>query len=232
MTEAEWFECREPQKMLDWLQSSGRASDRRLRLFAVACCRRLWHILKRRKSREAVEIAEQYAEGKVGDKELAVGRKKASNAVGALNRSAWLYEAAILDLARAVDSVCCQPAADVAHAVAKQTADSYGPTGARVRERAAQAEILRCTIPNPFQAPAALSPGWLAWGGGTVKRLAEAAYEERQLPSGTLDGARLAVLADALEEADCSQPDLLDHLRGPGPHVRGCWPVDLLLGKQ
>jgi hypothetical protein len=43
---------------------------------------------------------------------------------------------------------------------------------------------------------------------------------------------RLPVLADALEEAGCTISDILDHCRGPGPHVRGCWVVDLLLGKE
>ena len=61
--------------------------------------------------------------------------------------------------------------------------------------------------------------------------LAQAAYDERELPAGTLDTTRLAVLADALEEAGCVQADILGHLRGPGPHVRGCWAVDLLLRK-
>jgi hypothetical protein len=64
-----------------------------------------------------------------------------------------------------------------------------------------------------------------------VPQLALAAYEERRLPKGTLDPARLAVLADALEDAICSDADLLGHLRGPVPHVRGCWAVDLSLGK-
>jgi hypothetical protein len=60
----------------------------------------------------------------------------------------------------------------------------------------------------------------------------QAAHEERELPVGTLDTARLAVLADALEEADCTSQEVIGHLRGPGPHVRGCWAVDLLLGKS
>jgi hypothetical protein len=77
----------------------------------------------------------------------------------------------------------------------------------------------------------AVGDGWLAWGSGTVRRLAGAAYEERELPGGTLDTTRLAVLADALEEAGCTDPMLLGHLRGPGPHPRGCWAVDLILGK-
>ena len=62
--------------------------------------------------------------------------------------------------------------------------------------------------------------------------LAQATYEQRELPAGTLEPARLAILADALEDAGCDQADLLAHLRGPGPHVRGCWSVDLVLGKQ
>ena len=52
------------------------------------------------------------------------------------------------------------------------------------------------------------------------------------MPAGTLDNTRLAVLADALEEAGCTEADILGHLRGPGPHVRGCWVVDLILGKE
>jgi hypothetical protein len=65
-----------------------------------------------------------------------------------------------------------------------------------------------------------------------VVRLALAAYEERSLPGGTLDHARPAVLADALEEAGCTDPDMLAHLGGPGPHVRGSWVLDLLLNKK
>jgi hypothetical protein len=66
----------------------------------------------------------------------------------------------------------------------------------------------------------------------TVARLVAAAYEERFLPAGTLDVERLAVLGDALEDAGCTDTELLAHLRGPGPHVRGCWVLDLLLGKE
>jgi len=72
----------------------------------------------------------------------------------------------------------------------------------------------------------------LAWNAGAVRRLAEAAYAERQLPAGALDPARLAVLADALEEAGCTDADILGHLRAAAPHARGCWAVDLLLGKE
>jgi hypothetical protein len=94
-----------------------------------------------------------------------------------------------------------------------------------------QAHLLRCILgPLPFRPPPAIEPAWLGWNGGLVPRLAEAAYEERTLPEGTLDPARLAILADALEDAGCTDNAILDHLRGPGPHVRGCWAVDLVLG--
>ena len=75
-------------------------------------------------------------------------------------------------------------------------------------------------------------PLWLffdpAWRTADVAALAQAAYQERLLPEGTLEGARLRVLADALEETGCSAALLLEHLRRPGLHVRGCWAVDLL----
>ena len=91
--------------------------------------------------------------------------------------------------------------------------------------------LLRDVVGNPFRRVVP-SPAWLAWNDATVARLAQAAYEERHMPEGTLDNGRLAVLADTLEEAGCTDADILNHLRGPGPHVRGCWVVDLLLGKE
>jgi hypothetical protein len=97
-------------------------------------------------------------------------------------------------------------------------------------EKAAQASLYRCIFGNPFR-PVSLDPAILAWNDAVVVRLAQAAYKERQLPAGTLDNCRLAVLADALEEAGCTDAEALSHLRGPGPHVRGCWVVDLLFGK-
>jgi predicted component of type VI protein secretion system len=77
-----------------------------------------------------------------------------------------------------------------------------------------------------------LDLAWLSWRDGTVIKMAKAAYEQRLMPSVELDPALLAVLADALEESGCDNQEMLTHLRGPGPHVRGCWVVDLLLGKS
>jgi hypothetical protein len=87
---------------------------------------------------------------------------------------------------------------------------------------------LRDSFGNPFR-PVSLAPAWLT---PAVLNLAQAAYDNRVLPSGLLDNTGLAILADALEEAGCDSADFLSHLRGPGPHVRGCWAVDLILSKD
>jgi hypothetical protein len=97
-----------------------------------------------------------------------------------------------------------------------------------VQETAAQAALLRDLFGNPFRLVTA-DPAWLT---PTVTNLAAAAYEERELPSGHLDAGRLAVLADALEDAGCTDALILAHCRNGGEHVRGCWVVDLLLGKE
>jgi hypothetical protein len=80
----------------------------------------------------------------------------------------------------------------------------------------------------PFH-PTSIEPVWKT---PTVVSLAQAAYENRILPVGTLEPASLAVLADALEDEGCTNSDMLNHCRQPGEHVRGCWVLDLLLGKE
>ena len=93
-------------------------------------------------------------------------------------------------------------------------------------EQSAQCDLVRELIGNPFSpVPVTPEPGPGSWNGGVIRQLAQAIYDER-----TFD--RLPILADALEEAGCADAAILDHLRGPGPHVRGCWVVDLLLGKE
>jgi hypothetical protein len=93
--------------------------------------------------------------------------------------------------------------------------------------RVCQVALMRDLFGNPFR-PLTLDRSALT---PSVASLAEATYEHRELPSGHLELARLAVLSDALEEAGCTDAAVLIHLRSPGPHVRGCWAVDLVMGR-
>ena len=91
--------------------------------------------------------------------------------------------------------------------------------------------LCHCVFGNPFHPPTPLLPSVLDGENGTVRRLAEVIYQERRMPEGRLETANIAILADALEEAGCTNSDIFGHCRGPGPHVLGCWVLDLILGK-
>src|SRR5262245_31402754 len=95
-------------------------------------------------------------------------------------------------------------------------------------DHATYADLRRDIFGNPFR-PVAFASAWLA---PTVTSLATVAYEERALPSGELHRAHLAVVADALEDAGCTEAAIPDHLRGPVPHVRGCRALDQIPGKE
>ena len=188
----------------------GKASDRKLRLLACACCRRGWPLLADERSRQAVEVAEQYADGIVNGRGL---------------RFAFSCAADAFAYAASAHTADAQAAAGAANA-ARPEAGYYARY---VTPRKEHPGPLRDLFgPLPFR-PVTVSPGWQA---PQVVAQAQAAYDERELPAGTLDPTRLAVLADALEEAGCTDQTVLEHLRGAGPHARGCWAVDLLLGKE
>jgi hypothetical protein len=213
MTEADWDSCTDPQKMLLFLRNSGKTSERKLLLFACACCRSIWHLLTDKCSRRAVEVVEPFADGRATPQTFRKWHWVAYEAYEVTGGAAYAPYAAghrVADLA------------------ASDAAESAAGAG---QERASQCDLLRDIAANPFRAAPTIDPAWLTWNDGTVKKLAEAAYEERSLPDGTLEGDRLAVLADALEEAGVNDNPLLEHLRGPGPHVRGCFVLDAILGK-
>jgi hypothetical protein len=236
VTEAEWQVCTNPMAMLGFLSTSGNLSERKFRLFAVACCRRIWHLLTDERSRRAVEVSERYADGMATSAELAEAREAARSLVhqmGVLNvfAASAAHESSsplLLSELPIGDKTLMQ---HIAHAVVVAVKRQYHIKEARVVGWSRQEAILSCIFgPLPFRV-LTLSSAVLAWNDSTVVRLAQAVYQECHLPTGTLDTGRLAVLADALEEAGCTDAEILDHLRGPGPHVRGCWPVDLCLGK-
>jgi hypothetical protein len=216
MNEGQWLSSTDPTAMLEFLRNSGKASERKLRLFACACCRSIWHLLTDKCSRRAVEVAERFADGQATPPTL---RRWHAAAFEAFELTG---EAAHLDAADAAYCVAHEDAATAALNVSESVAEV---------EEVGQCDLLRDIVANPFRVLPPIDPVWLCWNDRTIPRLAWASYEERSLPDGTLNTVRLAVLADALEDAGCTDPAILGHLRGPGPHVRGCYAVDLLLGK-
>jgi hypothetical protein len=212
MTEAEWLASFDLRQMLESARS--KIGDRQLRLFAVTCCRLHWSELPGKNFRKAVKAAEQYLEGERTEAELQASR----GSVYAAHRSLPAADANP-DVRELKEFVRHLAIAAVSYAIEFDLPRCFDwPT---ISNPHVQADILRDIAGNPFR-PVALDPRWLT---STVLGLASAIYAERAFD-------RLPILADALEEAGCDHPNILVHCRGPGPHVRGCWVVDLILGKS
>jgi hypothetical protein len=224
MTEQKWTECPAAWAMLKFLQ--GKASDRKLWQFACASARELSRHADLSQDRwAAVDLAERYLEGQGSQEEVEeswlfawspsdLGAWGAADGVRSLtwyammdkNRRAWEHAGEAVDVERF-----------------QQEEEALTNAGEK-----ANAVLLRDIIGNPFK-PVLVEPAWLT---PPVRQLAETAYKERELPIGTLDPVRLAVLADTLGEAGCANADILDHLPSGGRHALGCWAVDLVLLKE
>jgi hypothetical protein len=266
MTERKWFRCTDVGWMLDFLK--GKASDRKLRLLAVHACRRLCELPIDEQSRNAVLVAERFADGEATIEELETARARVLKAMRG-HRQAAIREGPSFGFPQMLAVACAAP---VAFPPLSPSSPSDGPSSLFGRydyftntiveviyvmghyriwqageppreqtdegtpseriwnetvkqESAHQAGLLHCVFgPLPFRRVSGLA-AWPSGHGGVVTQLAEVIYQER-----TFD--RLPILADALEEAGCTNSELLAHCRAPGPHTRGCWPVDLLLGKE
>jgi hypothetical protein len=216
--------------MLSFLRERGvarrRSGRRKFRLLACACCRQVWPLLTEQ-DRRAVEAAERSADGLAFPGEVVT---RTPEGHGDFIRWSAAKAAAAVTLPNAAEAAR-QALGFAPGALSRDVLTPWVVNQRRWAEcEAYQRGLFRDLFGNPFR-PVTLDPAWLAWHGGAVVKLAQSVYEERELPSGHLDAARLAVLADMLEEAGCADADLSGHLRGPGPHVRGCWAVDLVLGK-
>ena len=210
MTEAEWLNTSTAPHMIEHLAS--RASERKLRLFACAACRRILHVMQFEASRKAVQVSERYADGHAEKDEL---------------RLAWSEADELADTAERLQ----MRGWNAARTAARSASAESLAAAERAALAAADADLVREHFGNPFR-PRTITAPVLSWQDRTVTRLAQAAYDERLLPAGMLDNARLAVLADALEEAGCTDGPILTHLRGGGQHYRGCWVLDLILAKS
>jgi hypothetical protein len=233
VTEEQCLEGTDPTAMLAFLAATGKADERRLRLFAAACCRRVWNLLTDERSRKAVEAAENFADGLIGEDALWEALHAARDAVkAAFDKDESSYPCvAATDAAANVavvhaytESTPAEYAALRASFDAADAADDLGSRGdesggSLERERAEQAALLRDLF-NPFH-PVTLDPSCLT---PAVVTLATTIYEGRSFD-------RLPELAQALADAGCHDAELLGHLRSAGPHCLGCWGVDAVLGK-
>ena len=224
MTEVEWLECADPPLILRHLGRG--ASARKLRLFGYACWHRLRHLIADQRLREFLRLLELHADRLVPPRELGDAWGAAREAL-VLDWEATGTSARGLDVCRAL--VCwggdtkARTAALQAAEAARDAAVWIGDWAVAAEEKG-QCDLLRDLFGNPLRRLVAF-PAWRVWNGGVVVKLAEAVYQERAFD-------RLPVLADALEEAGCTEADFLVHCREGGEHVRGCWVVDALLRKR
>jgi len=204
-------------------------------------------LLSDERSCKAVEVAEQFADGLTTLLQLKAAEKEAGSLPKKWDGENWSQHNARIEapataalIGWRTDKISVASTALVASmtadacvtAVTGDIADWHGGGGtwedriyagwsaAGLVERREQVVLLRDIFGNPFR-PATIN---LIWRTPTVKQLAEAIYE-------TKDFSRLPILADALEDAGCNNQDILNHCRQPGVHARGCWCLDLLLGK-
>ena len=226
-------------------------SLRKQRLFLCAICRRILHLANHENCQRAIDVAEMYADGKATSEQrqtaingARTATRAATNAVDEAAKLAGQEASQYVEEARhsgkpnaliagfCARIVCELPlwqrgeASEIKNLTVLALVNSteakwFGEVKNDVEELQAQQAILR-----DMECPSStlVDHTWLAWRDGTILKLAQAIYDDRAFD-------RLPVLADALEEAGCHDADILAHCRAPGPHVRGCWVVDLLLGK-
>jgi hypothetical protein len=214
--EEDWPTCENPQLALVYLtfrHLDHLLSNRRRRLLGCAVCRHHWTCLPDKRCRHGVDVAEKFADTLVGVTELFEAHADVSLVVAELRRQESVTDD--LRWACRVQEVLEVGAPFGESLLQPPTALTSCP---------ADCIRLREIVGNPFR-PVPLDPAWLTWNRGTVRRLAETIYETRAFES-------LPILADALEDAGCTDAALLDHLRGPEPHALGCFALDLVLGKS
>lgn len=221
----QWRTSIEPDELLILLHDHGKPSQRNLRLFSCACVRRVWNRLATvRSGRKAVELAEEFADGRASAKALLSASARSENArfvprIPKERNAAWSA------------ALCASPVMDALGITRTAAwASAYASRSPSRIERPFQAELLRDVFANPFDAPDA-SPMSLRTD-RAILDLARMAYESRKMPSGRLFLSTLRRLADALERAGCTDVRILSHCRESRIHVRGCWVIDLILGNH
>jgi hypothetical protein len=220
MQEVEWLACQDARPMLDHLIQQ--TSDRKFRLFAVACCRRIWDLITDQTARTCVEVAERYAEGEANKEELGAARRAVSEA---FRRMPYGKRRSLEKVLGAARSATLDQPWDAARQASWDSAWASvrgGPNDAN--ERRAHVDLVWEVFGNPFSHRSLSSVGH-SWLTHEVFRQAQTVYAEKAFD-------RLPALADTLEKTGCTDQALLAHFRSPGPHVWGCWALDLLVGRD
>jgi hypothetical protein len=236
MTEDDWLSALDPEPMFRFLH--GKVTDRKGRLFAVLCCRNVWHLLPDERSRAAVEVAERFAEnpatqkerkGKTTKKELQAVYVAAYIAVNTPDGIAQHGQPGFFFAANAASSAAANNAfsaatessrfatAAIGQAAENDENSRWNGDDVRVEEREWQAGVLRHLIDNPFRPhpPLPHVPT-------TIRGLAEAVYQQ--------EWTAVSPLHDALLDAGLTE--LAEHFQVAGGwHPKGCWAVDVLTGR-
>jgi hypothetical protein len=217
VTPAAWTSCADPGVMLHAVH--GKADDRSLRLFACVCVREIFSLLPDPRSHQAVETAEQFAEGKTSTEALEAASKEARAADLTVPRAARF--AAWATTKSDAWTAAWDASWDAAEAAATPRKEA-GKTIVPIlfdEVRTHQAQLLRALVPPT--PPPQIDPRWLRWHDGRVFRIAQVIREQDRY-------SELPSLADALAEAGCTDPTILS-CRVRSPHVRSSWVVDALL---
>ncbi len=223
MMEAEWLVSTDAHLMRTHLASMS-VSLRKVLLFRVGCCRIQFRHLTIKEARQAIDAAELLADG-----QLQFDQTRTAWADGIKRYLKYCYSknfqkarrerselAARINLAGfAIDCL------DVEHT---RKAEFFPEPSEYLDHRhlyQAAPDVFRDIFGNPFR-PVTVDPVWLT---STAVAIAQGIYDDRAFD-------RLPILADALQDAGCENADILSHCRSDGPHVRGCWVVDLVLEKS
>jgi hypothetical protein len=230
MTETEWLsEETNCQGMLWTLRDLTRitrtkAGKRKSRLLACAYCRAIWDQLVDPRSRDAVELAERFADGQANKDELATAYEAAYEVAFGLSSELHLINDPRNQECRAASVAASTADAIAFHGALVASIGSIslaeGYTAADRKRDALICDLLRCVFGNPYQ-PVAVEPFWIKWNDGIIPKIAQGIYAERAFD-------RMPILHDALLDAGCDNADILTHCRSGGIHVRGCWVVDIL----
>lgn len=245
MTEAKWLKCSNIWELTEFLHE--RQDERRLRLFAYACSQRFLSEQSEEIFHRALKAVERRAEGNCSDEELQEIHRIILDRINDLESTLRNAEGIIvsnqrLSIANAflcavsphftrkevsagivstIGSLVFYVRSSVAAPVWELTQSREETDKIEEAESVFQVSLVKELFGNPFRS-AAFSPESRT---DTAVALARQMYDSR-------DFSAMPILADALQDAGCDNDDILNHCRGEGPHVRGCWVVDLVLGKE